>query len=123
MTNTPSILKIALDLSKPMRFNPMSYTTSALIMFAAGLGVPSLAAINSQFGQFINSPIAAVAVMLCVAFSALLAIAVITSNLPFNRIALTPKYLFLAGLLIVFYILLITTITPSFWVGNAVFLF
>ena len=101
----------------------MSYTTSALIMFAAGLGVPLLAAINSQFGQFINSPIAAVAVMLCVAFSALLAIAVITSNLPFNRIALTPKYLFLAGLLIVFYILLITTITPSFWVGNAVFLF
>ena len=78
MINTPSILKIALDLSKPMRVNPMSYTTSALIMFAAGLGVPLFAAINSQFGQFINSPIAAVAIMLCVAFSAILAIALIT---------------------------------------------
>ena len=56
----------------------MSYTTSALIMFAAGLEVPLLAAITSQFGLFINSPIAAVAVMLCVAFSAILAIALIT---------------------------------------------
>ena len=99
----------------------MSYTTSALIMFAAGLGVPLFAAINSQFGQFINSPIAAVAIMLCVAFSAILATALITSNLPFNQIALAPKYFYFAGLLIVFYILSITTIAPSFGVGNAVF--
>ena len=99
----------------------MSYTTSALIMFAAGLGVPLLAAINAQFGQFINSPIAAVTVMLCIAFSAILIIALTTLNLPFNQIVVAPKYCFLAGLLIVFYILSITTIAPRFGVGNAVF--
>ena len=99
----------------------MSYTTSALIMFAAGLGVPLLAANNSQFGQFIGSPIAAVAVMLCVAFSTIVIIAIITSNLPIKQILEAPKYLFFAGMLIVFYILSITTIAPKFGVGNAVF--
>jgi len=99
----------------------MSYTTSALIMFAAGLGVPLLAAANAQFGQFIGSPIAAVSVMLFVAFLAVFIIALATSNLPISRIADTPKYLFLAGLLIVFYFLSITTIAPRFGVGNAVF--
>ena len=90
-------------------------------MFVAGLGVPLLAAINSQLGQFISSPIAAVAVMLCVAFSTIVIIAVITSNLPIKQISEAPKYLFLAGMLIVFYILSITTIAPKFGVGNAVF--
>ncbi|MGY9036071.1 MAG: DMT family transporter, partial [Rhodobacterales bacterium] len=99
----------------------MSYTTSALIMFAAGLGVPLLAAANAQFGQFIGSPIVAVAVMLFVSFLAIFIIALVTSNLPISRIAETPKYLFLAGLLIVFYFLSITTIAPRFGVGNAVF--
>ena len=99
----------------------MSYTTSALIMFAAGLGVPLLAAANAQFGQFIGSPIVAVSVMLFVAFLAVFIIALATSNLPISRIADTPKYLFLAGLLIVFYFLAITTIAPRFGVGNAVF--
>ena len=90
-------------------------------MFAAGLGVPLLAAINSQLGQFIGSPIAAVAIMLCVAFSTIVIIAIITSNLPIKQISEAPKYLFLAGMLIVFYILSITTIAPKFGVGNAVF--
>ena len=90
-------------------------------MFAAGLGVPLLAANNSQFGQFIGSPIAAVAVMLCVAFSTIVIIAIITSNLPIKQILEAPKYLFFAGMLIVFYILSITTIAPKFGVGNAVF--
>ena len=90
-------------------------------MFAAGLGVPLLAAVNSQLGQFIRSPIAAVVVMLCVAFSSIVIIAIITSNLPIKQISEAPKYLFLAGMLIVFYILSITTIAPKFGVGNAVF--
>ena len=72
----------------------MSYTTSALIMFAAGLGVPLLAAANAQFGQFIGSPIEEVVVMLFVSFLAILIIALVTSNLPISRIVETPKYLF-----------------------------
>ena len=47
----------------------MSYSFSALIMLAAGLGIPILASLNATLGQFIGSPIFAVVVLLGVAFS------------------------------------------------------
>ena len=99
----------------------MSYSTSALIMLAAGLGIPILAALNSALGQFLGSPVAAVTVLLCVAFCAIFIILLTTSSLSFARLAAAPKHLFLAGLLVTFYILSITAIAPHFGVGNAIF--
>ena len=99
----------------------MSYSTSALIMLAAGLGIPILAALNVALGQFLGSPVAAVTVLLCVAFSATFVILLTTSSLSFERLAEAPKHLFLAGLLVTFYILSITAIAPHFGVGNAIF--
>ena len=86
-------------------------------MLAAGLGIPVLAAL----GQFLGSPVAAVTVLLCVAFSATFVILLTTSSLSFARLAKAPRHLFLAGLLVTFYILSITTIAPHFGVGNAIF--
>ena len=99
----------------------MSYSTSALIMLAAGLGIPVLAALNAALGQFLGSPVAAVTVLLCVAFSATFVILLTTSSLPFARLAEAPRHLFLAGLLVTFYMLSITAIAPHFGVGNAIF--
>ena len=72
-------------------------------------------------GQFLGSPVAAVTVLLCVAFSATFVILLTTSSLSFERLAEAPKHLFLAGLLVTFYILSITAIAPHFGVGNAIF--
>ena len=99
----------------------MSYSTSALIMLAAGLGIPILAALNAALGQFLGSPVAAVTVLLCVAFCTIFIILLTTSTLSFARLAAAPKHLFLAGLLVTFYILSITAIAPHFGVGNAIF--
>ena len=99
----------------------MSYSTSALIMLAAGLGIPILAALNAALGKFLGSPVAAVTVLLCVAFCAIFIILLTTSSLSFARLAAAPKHLFLAGLLVTFYILSITAIAPHFGVGNAIF--
>ena len=99
----------------------MSYSTSALIMLAAGLGIPILAALNAALGQFLGSPVAAVTVLLCVAFCAIFIILLTTSSLSFARLAAAPKHLFLAGLLVTFYIMSITAIAPHFGVGNAIF--
>ena len=90
----------------------MSYSTSALIMLAAGLGIPILAALNAALGQFLGSPVAAVTVLLCVAFCAIFIILLTTSSLSFTRLAAAPKHLFLAGLLVTFYICLLYT-SPS----------
>ncbi len=99
----------------------MSYNTSALIMLAAGLGIPILAALNAALGQFLGSPVAAVTVLLCVAFCAIFINLLTTSSLSFASLAAAPKHLFLAGLLVTFYILSITAIAPHFGVGNAIF--
>ena len=42
----------------------MSYSTSAMIMLAAGIGVPVLAALNAYLGKFLGSPLLAVTTLL-----------------------------------------------------------
>ena len=99
----------------------MSYSISALIMLIAGLGIPVLASLNATLGKFIGSPVAAVTILLFVAFFTICLILVFTSNFPVGRIAEAPRHLFLAGLLVVFYMLSVTAIAPQFGVGNAIF--
>ncbi|OOY05140.1 DMT family transporter [Thioclava sp. F28-4] len=94
----------------------------AAIMLAAGIGIPVLAALNAQLGSRIGSPAVAAVVLFSVALlGAVLAVAVTTGPSSFARIPDQPKYLFLAGVLIAFYVLSITFIAPRFGVGNAVF--
>jgi len=99
----------------------MSYSISALVMLAAGLGIPVLASLNAALGQFIGSPVAAVTVLLFVAFFSICIILVFTAHFPVTKLAEAPRHLFLAGLFVVFYMLSVTAIAPSFGVGNAIF--
>lgn len=93
----------------------------AIIMTAAGVGIPILAAMNAALGQKIGSPITAAAILFSVAFLAAWSLSAITGFQGFSQLANQPKYLFLAGLLVLFYVLSITFIAPKFGVGNAVF--
>ncbi|MCB2135472.1 MAG: DMT family transporter [Rhodobacteraceae bacterium] len=92
------------------------------IMVAAGTGIPVLAALNAQLGQRIGSPSAAAVILFAVAFmGALLVMAVTTGPTPLARAPVQPKHLFLAGLLVAFYVLSITWVAPHFGLGNAIF--
>lgn len=93
----------------------------AFIMLIAGIGIPTLAALNAALGTRIGSPAAAATVLFVVAFAVSLIVALITGPQGFTRLAGAPKHLFLAGALIAFYVLTITFIAPQFGVGNAVF--
>jgi transporter family-2 protein len=98
--------------------DPMKY---ALIMLAAGIGVPVLAALNAQLGARIGSPAAAGAVMFLIAGTTAVLVAVgMGQASTFALISGQPKHLFLAGLLIAFYLLSISWVAPRFGVGNAV---
>ena len=99
----------------------MSYSFSASIMIAAGLGIPILASLNSALGQFIGSPVVAVIVLLGVAFITICLISLTTNNLPITKLIDAPKHLFIAGFFVVFYMLSVTAIAPHFGVGNAIF--
>ena len=99
----------------------MSYSFSASIMLAAGLGIPILASLNSALGQFIGSPIVAVIVLLGVAFLSICLISLTTNNFPMTKLIEAPKHLFIAGFFVVFYMLSVTAIAPHFGIGNAIF--
>lgn len=96
-------------------------TAYALTMLAAGIGIPILAALNAGLGARLGSPVAAAAILFCVALSVTLAILAIKGAPALASVISAPKHLFLAGLLVAFYILSITFIAPKFGVGNAVF--
>lgn len=94
----------------------------AMIMLAAGIGIPILAALNAQLGGRIGSPAAAATVLFVVAFCAAGLVMLGTSGIrPLALVAAQPRHLLLAGLLVAFYVLSITWIAPRFGVGNAVF--
>ena len=90
-------------------------------MFAAGVGIPLLAALNANLGQRIGSPVAAGLVLFAVAFLAALAVLLVTGGAgALARVPGQPPVLFLAGCLVAFYILSITFVAPRFGLGNAI---
>lgn len=96
-------------------------TAYALTMLAAGIGIPILAALNAGLGTRLGSPVAAAAILFTVALSATLLVLALKGAPVLAAVVTAPKHLFLAGLLVAFYILSITFIAPKFGVGNAVF--
>lgn len=96
-------------------------TAYALTMLAAGIGIPILAALNAGLGTRLGSPVAAAAILFSVALSVTLIVLAVKGMPALAAVIAAPKHLFLAGLLVAFYILSITFIAPKFGVGNAVF--
>lgn len=94
----------------------------ALIMLAAGIGIPVLAALNAGLGTRLGSAVAASVILFVVAFScAVLVLLMLGRPAALLGAAAAPKHLFLAGGLVAFYVLSITFVAPRFGVGNAVF--
>ncbi|MCW8842526.1 MAG: DMT family transporter [Rhodobacteraceae bacterium] len=94
----------------------------AATMLAAGIGIPILAALNAALGQRLGAPVAASTILFLVALTATVITLFLTGSAPaLAKAAGAPKHLFLAGLLVAFYVLSITFVAPHFGVGNAVF--
>ncbi|GAB4385087.1 DMT family transporter [Albidovulum sp.] len=91
------------------------------IMLLAGIGIPVLAALNAQLGQRIGSPAAAASVLFVVAFLGAVATMAATAGTPaLAALPQQPRHLFLAGLLVAFYVLSITWVAPRIGLGNAI---
>lgn len=99
----------------------MSNTSYALIMLIAGIGIPVLASLNASLGRSIGAPAAASIILFTVALSCVILVALITTPKAIPTLLQTPKYYWLAGVLVAFYLLSITYIAPHFGIGNAVF--
>lgn len=93
----------------------------ALIMLLSGVGIPLLAALNAALGQHLGAPAAAATILFSVAVLASASVWVVTGAQGMSGVPTAPRHLFLAGLLVAFYVLSVTWIAPRFGVGNAVF--
>lgn len=93
----------------------------ALTMLAAGVGIPLLAALNAGLGQKIGNPFATGVVLFSVALAVGVIAALVSGPQALLKLPEAPKHLYLAGLLVAFYVLSITWVAPHFGVGNAVF--
>lgn len=93
----------------------------ALIMLAAGIGIPTLAALNAALGKYMGSPAAAATILFLVALASAAIVTVFTGPQALARVAGAPKHLLLGGVFVAFYVLSVTYIAPTFGVGNAVF--
>lgn len=93
----------------------------AATMLMAGIGIPVLAALNAALGRYLGAPMLAGVILFAVALITASIVALWTGHNPVKQITAAPKHLFLAGVLIAFYVLSITAIAPRFGVGNAVF--
>ncbi len=94
----------------------------AALMLIAGIGIPVLAALNAALGKIIGSPTAAGVVLFAVAFAASAALMLLVPGpQALTKLGGAPRHLFIAGLLVAFYVLSITHVAPHFGVGNAVF--
>ena len=93
----------------------------AVIMLFAGMGIPILAALNAALGQYLGSPAAAAVLLFLIALSTTLVVAALAGIGPVTQAGGAPRHLFLAGVLIAFYVLSVTYIAPHFGVGNAIF--
>lgn len=98
-----------------------SWGTAGLftMMLFAGVGIPIMAALNSQLGVRIESPWAATAILFVVGGVAA-AIVLAVNGLPKAPFSAPPQF-YAGGLLVAFYALAVTYAAPKIGIGNAIF--
>ena len=102
-----------------MPAEPLRY---AIWMLLAGVGIPILAALNSQLGARLGAPVAVGFVLFSVGFAAAIILLLISGQArALTTLPSQPKYLLLAGLFMAFYAFSVTWVAPRFGVGNAIF--
>lgn len=90
-------------------------------MLVAGLGIPTMAALNASLSNRIGSTFIAVGILLVVALIVTVFLAFTTKDIPASiHNNNTPWWLYCAGILFVIYISSVTWVIPKFGVANAI---
>jgi bacterial/archaeal transporter family-2 protein len=98
-----------------------SFVPIATLMFATGVGIPIMAALNSQLGQQLASPVAATFVLFVVGLVLAGLVMAMAGTPDWTRLSFERPHLYLGAAFILFYALSITWAAPRIGVGNAVF--
>ena len=100
---------------------PPTQTPLFVLMIAAGMAVPVMAAMNANLGRDLDNPLLAVAVLCSVALCTALILLCLGPSVPAPQTWPTTPVIYLGGVLFVLYIGSITYSAPRIGLGNAVF--
>ncbi len=93
----------------------------ATVMLMAGIGIPTMAALNAGLSTKLQSPGLAATILFIVATLLSIAYMLTFEGVPRALVAdNTPLYFYFGGFFVVFYIFSITWVAPNFGIGNAV---
>lgn len=99
---------------------PTTNLLLSALMFATGVGIPIMAALNSRLGAQLGSPWAAT-FLLFVLSAVLSGIAMMFLGMPKQGWFGAPAIYYAGGLLVAFYVLSVTWTAPRIGVANAIF--
>jgi bacterial/archaeal transporter family-2 protein len=103
-----------------MMTTPNGNLLLSILMFVAGMGIPTMAALNGRLGMQLGSPWAA-AFLLFVLGAAISGVAMVAIGLPQRGWFVASPLYYAGGVLVAFYVLSITYSAPRIGVANAVF--
>ncbi|MCG8414397.1 MAG: DMT family transporter [Pseudomonadales bacterium] len=93
----------------------------ATVMLLAGIGIPTMAALNAGLSAKLQSPGLAATILFMMATLLSIAYMLTFEGMPRAFVAdNTPLYFYFGGFFVVFYIFSITWVAPNFGIGNAV---
>ena len=103
----------------------MTTSTSNLVllilMFATGVGIPVMAALNGKLGTQLGSPWAAAFLLFALSAAISGVVMVLFAGMPQHGWFVTSPIYYAGGLLVAFYVLSITYSAPRIGVANAIF--
>ena len=92
------------------------------VMLIAGIGIPTMAALNSGLGARLGNPNFAAMVLFALGLIVTGGIALAGAIPGKQALVSVPPHLYLGGLFVAFYVLAVTWIAPRLGVGNVIFL-
>lgn len=93
----------------------------AAMMFAAGIGIPIFAALNSALGQQLGGPLAATAVTFAVGFVIAMALLLVTGLPAVSDFHFERPWLWFGAVFMLFYGTSVAFAAPRIGLGNAIF--
>lgn len=98
-----------------------AFVPIAAMMFAAGLGIPVFAALNSALGQQLGGPVAATAITFAVGFVIAMAALSFIGFPPASAFTFERPWIWSGAIFMLFYATSVAFAAPRIGLGNAIF--
>lgn len=98
-----------------------AFVPIAAMMFAAGLGIPVFAALNSALGQQLGGPVAATAITFAVGFVIAMAALSFIGFPPASAFTFERSWIWSGAIFMLFYATSVAYAAPRIGLGNAIF--